>query len=664
MRFTKTIAIFFMSAIASALIDKAAAQATNQKVPVVSLISELKPFTNIADLPAYREETSMLQVSSYDRTGMNNDGFSGTYSFIRRNADSSLVLFDEQGPGVINRIWTPTPTEDNLDFYIDDTTKPAFTIKYIDLFSGKVFPFVAPLCNNQLGGYYSYLPIPYQKHCMIVQRGKQNLFYQVGFRTRPKGSLVKNFNPNLNAEEKFALQNIQTLWNKKPGANNFITPNQSVSKVVRSTFLLKKGETKTLLQLTTGGRITAIELEPAAAFEGFAKDIDIRITWDNEKTPAVYCPVADFFGFAYGKPSMQSLLIGTSGKTNYSYFPMPFDKGAKIELLYRGTASAIADPVNITARIFHSPQPRRADKEGKFYTYWNHQSFVPLNQPHLFLNATGKGHYVGTVLLARGLTPGMTGFFEGDDSTVVDGKLTMHGTGSEDYFNGGWYAMMDRWDDAYSLPLSGSLDYTLPLSRTGGYRLFLTDKIPFSKSIHHSIEHGPEFNQAPATYTSVAYYYGTTAPANITSPRTVDTRITMPDTMNIYPQLLTYNTTGDITAQRRWKYETGGEAVVFTVTGEAGVRVHLDEVPDGDYKVFIDYAQTPEGALWSAWHRQTPLTDWKSSNAADTTRIEREYVGNLTITPLSNTITLRFKTDENRNQFFLNRVILVKQGGN
>jgi hypothetical protein len=315
-----------MSAIASALIDKAAAQATNQKVPVVSLISELKPFTNIADLPAYREETSMLQVSSYDRTGMNNDGFSGTYSFIRRNADSSLVLFDEQGPGVINRIWTPTPTEDNLDFYIDDTTKPAFTIKYIDLFSGKVFPFVAPLCNNQLGGYYSYLPIPYQKHCMIVQRGKQNLFYQVGFRTLPKGSLVKNFNPNLNAEEKFALQNIQTLWNKKPGANNFITPNQSVSKVVRSTFLLKKGETKTLLQLTTGGRITAIELEPAAAFEGFAKDIDIRITWDDEKTPAVYCPVADFFGYAYGKPSMQSLVIGNSGKTNYSYFPMPFDK--------------------------------------------------------------------------------------------------------------------------------------------------------------------------------------------------------------------------------------------------------------------------------------------------------------------------------------------------
>jgi hypothetical protein len=59
---------------------------------------------------------------------------------------------------------------------------------------------------------------------------------------------------------------------------------------------------------------------------------------------------------------------------------------------------------------------------------------VPLQQPHVFLDFSGKGHYVGTVLQARGLEAGMTGFFEGDDSTVVDGVLNMHGTGSEDYF--------------------------------------------------------------------------------------------------------------------------------------------------------------------------------------------------------------------------------------
>lgn len=45
----------------------------------------------------------------------------------------------------------------------------------------------------------------------------------------------------------------------------------------------------------------------------------------------------------------------------------------------------------------------------------------------------------------------MTLFFEGDDSTYVDNKMRLHGTGSEDYYNGGWYALLDRWDRGNSL---------------------------------------------------------------------------------------------------------------------------------------------------------------------------------------------------------------------
>ena len=58
----------------------------------------------------------------------------------------------------------------------------------------------------------------------------------------------------------------------------------------------------------------------------------------------------------------------------------------------------------------------------------------------------------------------MTLFFEGDDSTYVDNKMRLHGTGSEDYYNGGWYALLDRWDRGNSLPLHGCLDYSLPMA--------------------------------------------------------------------------------------------------------------------------------------------------------------------------------------------------------
>jgi hypothetical protein len=134
------------------------------------------------------QDTYSAQVSSYDTTGGNNDGFGGQYSFIRRNADSSLVIFDVKGAGVINRIWTPTPTKDTLDFYIDDAKQPTLSINYMDLFSGKVYPFVQPLCGNQLGGYYCYYPILFQKRCVIVSRGKKMMFHQVGYRLYNKGT--------------------------------------------------------------------------------------------------------------------------------------------------------------------------------------------------------------------------------------------------------------------------------------------------------------------------------------------------------------------------------------------------------------------------------------------------------------------------------------------
>ena len=648
--------------IAAAVFSLTLQQVSAQPVlpaPSVSFTSELNALTHFDELPLYRNNTSMLQASSYDRTGGNDDGFSGRFSFVRRLPDSTLVLFDAAGPGVINRIWTPTPTEDSLDFYIDDTTRPAFTIKYLDLFSGKVYPFTAPLSNNQLGGYYSYLPVPFRKRCMIVLRAKHTQFYQVGYRSFPQGTEVKNFDMNLSAAERTALQHLQSLWNRDLKITD--VSGNGMPQVHRSRFSLQPGEQHRLLQFTKGGRITGIEFEPVTAFEGWERNIDIRITWDGERTPAVYCPVADFFGFAFGKPSMQSLLIGSTRNRAYCWFPMPFNRSATIELLYRKTAGTTTGPVNIAARIYHQLQVRNSATEGKFYAAWNHQLSVPLHQPHVLLQASGKGHLVGTALQARGLEPGMTGFFEGDDSTVVDGKRTMHGTGSEDYFNGGWYAMMDRWDGPLSLPLSGALDYNLPMSRTGGYRLFLSDKIPFSRSIHHSIEHGPEHNQAPGSYTSVAYYYSDTPPAAVASPVAADTRVSLPDTLMVFPQLLTLNTFGDINIKRRWAYNTGGESMIFSTTGEAAIRVHLQEVPDGAYQVFLDYAQHPEGAAFSLWQRQTPITGWKLSHAADTTRVPHELLGPITLTALNHTLTLRFKADEKRNQFFLNRIILVRR---
>src|SRR6185312_12293799 len=113
----------------------------------VNISTELNRLYSIDQLPEYNDLNIVRQFSSYDTTGGNDDGFSGKYSFIRKNPDGSLVLFEAAGNGVINRIWTPTPNEDTLDFYFGESAHPSFSIKFYDLFSGKIAPFTLPLCG-------------------------------------------------------------------------------------------------------------------------------------------------------------------------------------------------------------------------------------------------------------------------------------------------------------------------------------------------------------------------------------------------------------------------------------------------------------------------------------------------------------------------------------
>ena len=90
-------------------------------------------------LPVFKDSAKIASLSSYDRTGGNDDGFGGKYSYVRKEEDG-LVLADFKGPGIIYRIWTPTPTDDMLEFYFDGESKPGVKVKFRELFMGKANP--------------------------------------------------------------------------------------------------------------------------------------------------------------------------------------------------------------------------------------------------------------------------------------------------------------------------------------------------------------------------------------------------------------------------------------------------------------------------------------------------------------------------------------------
>ncbi len=612
---------------------------------------ELELLKRVDKLPEYRTGSYVEQFSSYDRTGGNDDGFAGTYSFLRKEGDK-LVIAEMEGPGVINRIWTPTPTDNMLYFYFDGAEEPGLEIKFSDLFSGNVYPFVNPVCGNELGGFYCYLPITYNKSCKIVFDGPKLEFIQIGYRNLP-GKDVETYNGVITEQDRAKLADVNNAWaDLSPAVTNYTYGKSGNIRTEEKVFTLSPGEEVSFFEMNQPGRIVGFTIDGGTSFEGLNKDIILSAKWDNEDVEAIYAPLADFFGYAYGKGAMRNILMGKQGATNYCYLPMPFDKSADMKLIYKKREGVQQSPISVNAKVYYNGNKRSGKDEGKLYTEW-HREKTPIGQFHKFAEQKGKGHYVGTIHQAQGLRPGMTLFFEGDDSTHVDNKMRMHGTGSEDYYNGGWYALMDRWDRGNSLPIHGCLDYSLPMSRTGGYRFFLSDKLSYEKELFHGMEHGEVGNNFPVDYTSVAFFYGDRPLTGRQEPTEELRTVYLPNEHVYFPQQMLLTPAGGVQV-----WQDRGIRMATPHGGE--VRFMLTDVPEGKYKVLLNYFEKPNGADFQVWQRQKQLSDWISTKNDQEIARDRVYVGDIDLTEQTNSITFHVRNNNGGDQVELGLLILER----
>lgn len=612
---------------------------------------EFELLKRVDKLPEYRTNSLVEQFSSYDRTWGNDDGFAGTYSFLRKEGDK-LVIAEMEGPGVINRIWTPTPTDNLLHFYFDGQKEPGLSIKFSDLFSGKVYPFLKPVCGNEIGGFYCYIPITYKKSCKIVFDGPKLEFIQIQYRNLP-GKNVVTFDGDPSQQHKALIADVNELWaDITPEVSGFTTGKSANVNVEERTFTLKPGEEVPFFTQNKAGRIVGFTIDGGSSFEGMHKDVLLSATWDNEQVEAIYAPVADFFGYAYGKGAMRSMMMGKQGTSNYCYLPMPYDQSASMKLLYKKREGVEQTPVSVSVKVYYNANKRNAKEEGKLYTLW-HREKPELGEFFQFLDMKGKGHYVGTIHQAQGLRPGMTLFFEGDDSTYVDNKARLHGTGSEDYYNGGWYAVLDRWDRGNSLPLHGCLDYSLPMGRTGAYRFFLSDKMSFEKEIYHAMEHGEVNNNFPVDYTSIGFFYADKPLESRMEPTDELREVYQPKEHVYFPQLMQLTPGGGM----QILHERG----IRMITRHQGVvRVMLDDVPEGKYRVLVNYYAKPNGADIQVWQRQKQLSDWISTKADKEVRKEKLCVGEIQLTEQTNSLTFHIRNNNGGDQFELDLLILER----
>lgn len=456
-------------------------------------------------LPELLEGVQVRQVSSYDRSGGNDDGFSGTYSALYVDEAGEYVLFDEIGSGCLYRFWMTYDEKDaqypflRIRFYFDHETTPRLDLSVDDFFDGVGVPLEFPLVGRlqqSSHGHYCYVPFPYQTRLKVTLSGLP-LFYNMTYHCYDSSDGVTSWTGQ---EDQTA---VMAQWNAV-GQD----PKSTASNLVGSGNLqLGPSATGTLFSASGSGAIQSIKLDPSPSTTHILSNVWLEMNWDGGDAE-VEVPLGHFFGSGRHEMEVAALPLGmTISGDWYCYFPMPYWEQAEIRLINRGTEALNAVPFTIqyTTNVYD----RAAN--GYFCAHFNEETFVDDGRDFLFLDEQGWGHLVGISLFMESSGGGGyqdMAYLEGDERAYIDGNRSpcIHGTGNEDYFNAGWYFNQG----AFSRPLHGcpwrDQFHTDRPNQTQAYRFHVTDTLPFRSSIRFGVEHG-DGNHTPGTYSSVAYFY-------------------------------------------------------------------------------------------------------------------------------------------------------------
>jgi hypothetical protein len=286
------------------------------------------------------------------------------------------------------------------------------------------------------------------------------------------------------------------------------------------------GETLTLLDDAGPGLISHVWVTIASDDPSHLKALVLRMYWDGEASPSVETPIGDFFGLGLGDYHLYQSLplqVGADKALN-CFFPMPFQKHARITVTNEGAIRTDAFYFNIDYRAYTKALPadllyfhaqyRQASPDHGWTSDWKSNGDRIVNDKknlngdgnYVWMEASGRGHFVGVTMSVLENQDGWWG--EGDDMFFVDGEKlpSINGTGSEDYFLGAW----DFGGHPFAYGLYGApvVGQEVAGGRWSLYRFHLDSPIPFTKSLRATIEHG-HANVRSDNYFSVAYWYQT-----------------------------------------------------------------------------------------------------------------------------------------------------------
>lgn len=239
----------------------------------------------------------------------------------------------------------------------------------------------------------------------------------------------------------------------------------------------------------------------------------VRLSIDFDGHSTVDSPVGEFFGSGLAVAPVRSLMFSMDASPDGWYtawWPMPFSSVATVRLRNTSSLAVTGAQVQITSAVDASVASGLAQGRIGYFRTSSHAGPTTPNQDWIYLSTQGTGKFVGNTVDMIG--PTSRRYLEGDERVYIEGVRSpqIHGTGTEDYYESGWY--FNR--GPYSAALHGNSAHLT--SRTGcvkgedctsAFRLMLAEAVPYGSRLEFGIEHG-DTNDVASIYSSTAYYYG------------------------------------------------------------------------------------------------------------------------------------------------------------
>jgi hypothetical protein len=402
-----------------------------------------------------------------------------------------LIASDDAGPGYVSRIFF---THDDFDakaprdrekirIYVDDLATPAYEGSIAGWGEQTAAPFAEPLAGRTSGAIVSYVPISYSSKLRILLDDLSPTavyYYQVG---------VKSSGPTL----PFSPDRIDGSA-VLAGLHGELARSQGRAVWSDGFSELSAGSSKRVLERDGPGTIESLRLTVRDALASTLAAITLRMTWDGATDYGVDLPLGPLFGqgpeIAAFETLPMSVRIDGADTVMTLSLPMPFSTGARIEVVNTGeTAQTIGVHVEGVAR--HVPHAGRLHADAA-------ERRAPMAAGSRFPVATlsGGGRYVGSVVTLQGTADNTLpvsspfNFLEGDAVLEVDGKVVAHGTGTEDFFDGGWYFENGAFSTPFAAMISMS-DASQSSGRVTAARWqIMSGAVDFEDSFALSLEYG------------------------------------------------------------------------------------------------------------------------------------------------------------------------------